>query len=819
VGFAGIAYSFNDSSDSYKDLIAKKGNAFTGRDALNYKLTTSLFFVLALLPWLVLPLDLISVLLITTEIALFYVYSFSPFRLKERGVYGLVCDALYAHVIPATLATYTFLLAVGLPLDQYILLFLGIITWQFISGFRNIISHQIVDLDNDKVSKTNTWALTVGLQKSIIILKVSITLEVLAFLGFLVILFNFNNYTILCYFIYTIGALFAFAKAKHDNKTKIFTNIFLDDFYIKYLPIIVLLHITTIPTVVTGVLLIHILLFPNFIKNLFKYILNKIKNNSLTRTLFNSLYNENNYTYKLLKHVLLVLFYTILFVIIYYGIEKLHLDSQQFFFIQNLISKLLIVIIVIHGVSFFIFNKKTTLETIKVFIFQKSSAYNLAVFRILFFLFTIMNLVGPYIDSLKAWTYLPKTSQVSLPGISWLMKVIPISPAIYETMVWLAISISILGILGFKTKWTLKIFLPIAFYLWAVPCFYGKLNHNQIMLWIPIILAFSPCSDVLSIDNYIKKIKRNYITPRHATKYGFPLAAIWMHLGIIYCFSGFHKLWDTGLYWALSDNIINQIQLEWVENYDIILGYRVDKYPILLKAGALILIIFEIIYPIFLLKPFTRWLNFTGAWILHLTAGFLLNIDFVNLRMMHFSLINWVNVKKTIKSYIKFKKTTPQSEAPYAQISLNKLLKKPSYLIPLLLLAMNVLYGFAGINSWPFSAYPAYSAVVKDEISIIKLEACDSDGQLIDCKDLGKQQQFRWENIRPFEERIAETYNANDSTALRLQLKNYWELWANNVKGLENVTVVTMYLEKTKIAPELRNEILSSDYLGKVNIK
>jgi hypothetical protein len=74
------------------------------RDAPKYKLFHIPVFVLALLPWLVLPLDLILFADYNRNGSFLY-YSFSRhFRSKELRVYGLVYDALYAHVIPATLA-------------------------------------------------------------------------------------------------------------------------------------------------------------------------------------------------------------------------------------------------------------------------------------------------------------------------------------------------------------------------------------------------------------------------------------------------------------------------------------------------------------------------------------------------------------------------------------------------------------------------------------------------------------------------------------------------------------------------------------------
>ena len=435
--------------------------------------------------------------------------------------------------------------------------------------------------------------------------------------------------------------------------------------------------------------------------------------------------------------------------------------------------------------------------------------------RIIFFFFVSGTLLKG-MDSAVAWTYLPETARVGLPYIGWLIKIIPISPEIYNYIRWIGVVLAISGLIGFQTKWTLKLYIPIAFYLWAVPCFYGKLNHNQIMLWIPVIFAFSRCSDVCSVDALIKRFRKRWSAPKNSFVYGLPLTIIWIHLAMIYCFSGFHKLWDTGLYWGLSNNIINQIQLEWVENYDMIVGLRVDRYPTLLKFGAVGIILFEIVYPLFLIKPTTRFINFIGAWSLHLTAGYLMNIDFVDLRRAHFSLINWSRVK----SLKVFKKKLITTRAPYNQkyFKTKALVKHPVFYPGLILVIGNFICGFIGINSWPFSAYPAYSGIVEDTVKVIRIEAYDNRNRLIDVKALGKAQVFRWENIRPFETAIADLYQKQDSLAVQLKINEYWELWRSKVSGLEKIKKVKMILQTTPLTPEKRHVILDTQELGAITI-
>ena len=147
-GFAGMGYLFNDLFDIEKDTIAGKRNFLAGKSGLFILALFLLSSLFVLVPWLFLPKSWISFVLIATQFVLFIVYSVPPVRLKERGVAGIIADALYAHGVPSVLAAYTFALAAHylFPLTDILLLF----AWQTISGIRNILLHLAEDIEADK---------------------------------------------------------------------------------------------------------------------------------------------------------------------------------------------------------------------------------------------------------------------------------------------------------------------------------------------------------------------------------------------------------------------------------------------------------------------------------------------------------------------------------------------------------------------------------------------------------------------------------------------------------------------------------------------
>lgn len=810
LGFAGTAYLINDYSDKEPDLVSGKQNFFSTRLYKHFFVYLLFFVLIALLPWLYLPIDKLSIFLIALQFTSYILYSFRPFRFKEKGVLGLLCDTLYAHVIPAILAIHTFYLIIGERLIDHIDIVLVVVVWQFFSGMRNIYSHQYEDLNNDLKSSTNTWVTNFSYENRNRIYKTLIALEVLSFISFLFVVAPDFILLPITYLLFLITRWLVFAKSREDLNPKAFTNILLDEFYIKWIPILILISIIPQKTSVSIVLILHLIFFPHGIATIFKSFIKNSKLLNFLNAMKFLLFEEKVGFWRVwFRHIMVLVCYLSIFIGVYFTLAHYISDFEPFFFYQRLLSIGFLIVLCLHGVSFFFFQKEDTVHKIKGLVFHKSTALNLAIFRIIFFLFVIDSLY-PFsnLNSLKAWSHRPKSSMVSLPGIGWLMELIPVSPVLYEAAIYAGLFLAVCSMLGLGTKYVIKIFIPVAFYIWAVPCFYGKLNHNHIILWVSIIMAFSKCADVLSIDALFRKsfLKNGRNT---SCEYGIPFAFIWIQLALIYFFSGIHKLWDVGLYWALSENLVNQVMLEWVENYDVVLGFRIDDYPIVAKMGAVCVVLFEILYPVFLLSSRTRWINLIGAWVLHLSAGYLLNIDFLSLRKTSLSYVNWTSIFRKKKLRL----SEHNGLSLQAPVHYTNYLRKTVFIVPLILVAGNFCCGLMNISSWPFSAYPSYTSIVHDEVELLEFYAFAKSGTAIDIKAMGKQQNFRWENIRIFENEIAELHHAKGSST-EVALQRYWQLWENNISEAEEVDCVDFYIEVTKLKPELREVVIKREFVG-----
>lgn len=283
IGFLGFGYLTNDLSDQEKDLLAGKLNSTSNLSRLQVISLFILFSIFAFCPWIYLPTDSTSLILILSELVLFFVYAFPPFRLKERGFLGILCDAMYAHVVPGILASWTFYLIGQKDFDNFGYFIILLVVWQFFSGIRNITSHQFADFENDIASNTQTFATKIGKEKTYSILKnVFLPLEVLSFIGFLIFVYFEVDLLIPGIILFIPGAISKFKKsqlASNETKVKQFTNEFLDRFYIHWFPYVILLTLLLGSHFYWWIIILHILtFFP--LRNKFSQIRSKIRSSN-----------------------------------------------------------------------------------------------------------------------------------------------------------------------------------------------------------------------------------------------------------------------------------------------------------------------------------------------------------------------------------------------------------------------------------------------------------------------------------------------------------------------------------------------------------
>lgn len=269
-GIAGFGYFMNDLSDREEDQKAGKFNVLIGMHPAAITGLLLLFLALAVLPWVVyFPANAVTLSLLGAELGLFMLYSLPPFRFKERGWLGVLCDALYAHGLPAVLAAFTFYYLGDQQWPDMLpyLIFLG--GWQFWLGGRNILLHMRSDLDKDKNTGTQTLAVKLGAYRlDNILQKVVFPLELGFFVGFYVLMTLWMDWWALVGIYYYFFVWYKTGYVNQVDWPATFAGrltIFLDDLYVLWIPVMVLVGLVMKDGWYAIGLLAHLLLFRNVV--------------------------------------------------------------------------------------------------------------------------------------------------------------------------------------------------------------------------------------------------------------------------------------------------------------------------------------------------------------------------------------------------------------------------------------------------------------------------------------------------------------------------------------------------------------------------
>lgn len=261
-GFAAFGYLVNDWADKEQDKLAGKKNHIGKVSSLTGVLLIVAFWLVGILPWIWLPSHILMVGLLILETALLLMYSLPPIRLKERGVFGVLADASYAHVIPAALIIFMF----GGFVHSWWLA-ISILVWQAAMGCRNILIHQLQDLKKDELSGISTFIGKVGFSggKSFV-LYVLLPLELIA-VGITLFLLagaNIWAYAILAAFLLVKAVVvnhFYLMHADEDRHLR-YTKSIINNTYDEWLPLVLLTWLAVFIDVKYAFLLIaHILVF------------------------------------------------------------------------------------------------------------------------------------------------------------------------------------------------------------------------------------------------------------------------------------------------------------------------------------------------------------------------------------------------------------------------------------------------------------------------------------------------------------------------------------------------------------------------------
>lgn len=491
------------------------------------------------------------------------------------------------------------------------------------------------------------------------------------------------------------------------------------------------------------------------------------------------------------KGMFFLFFFIFSWLVGYFLLDKLSTLYFKFSYYELIYSRAMLIALLI----FLVYNGIHKYEKI---LSKKGSSINLSIIRILYFGFIIIGI--PFnLKTFKNYTLsfkdITSTQIEKLPITGFFWKHLPINEDIINVLIILFIITSLLSFLGLFSKYSIIFFSIVTLYLFGIPNFSGKINHNHDFIWIPAILAFGGCGDSLSIDSLIKNKFKNIKINMYGKKYNHTIIALWLMLGICYFFPGFWKIWNTGLDWALSDNIKNQLYFKWntLSNWQPI--FQLDKLPILYKLSGLFTLIFELGFIFAFPQKKLKLVFITSGLIFHVGTGIFMNIFFISFFILLLGLFEWdkILIRKTKTSeYV------------------HEINPKLFYIISLMLIIGFSIFGILRIDSWPFSCYPRFDNIASPYTQSVDAKICSVNNE---CRWLSKnkvREKFRPERIAYWENEITKMENVNIKTMQALdQLHNCYiqtELFNRNDSIIKYYKITQWFHPDSSIHQEFIGE-------------
>lgn len=353
-----------------------------------------------------------------------------------------------------------------------------------------------------------------------------------------------------------------------------------------------------------------------------------------------------------------------------------------------------------------------------------ASPFNLAVFRIVTFLYIFIRARR---INLEYYLGLPVELRVPPPGYEAWFHLIPLDPATAHTARLCLMILALMASAGLLTKISAWTATALSLYVFLIPVMFGKIDHgHHHMVWFMLLLAASPCHHALSVDKLFaslrgRKLKGESAAGSH-TQYRLPFCFAWLLFGLIYFFPGFWKVWYTGWYWAFSDNLINRMREMWYLR-EIAPPLGIDRFPLLIHLGAFGAILFELTAPLMILTPAGRLIFAAAGMTFHLGVRMFMLIDFSVLYCYYFILIDWHGLLERITGRQKSVKIETEQEP-----------RRQPVLIACgcLLIAAHLVCGFRHITSWPFAHYPTFRNYRKLEHNKVVIQAVFPGGRTRD---------------------------------------------------------------------------------------
>jgi hypothetical protein len=137
-----------------------------------------------------------------------------------------------------------------------------------------------------------------------------------------------------------------------------------------------------------------------------------------------------------------------------------------------------------------------------------------------------------------------------------------------------------------------------------------------------------------------------------------------------------------------------------------------------------------------------------------------------------------------------------------SKTALNHQFSKISFFSGVVLLNINFIFGMFHIDSYPFSSYPSYSAIIPDTFKMIRFEPNNLNQTV---HEVGLKNHFRWEDYGWLENNLIQDFEKGKNVKKRIQ--DYWDIWVNRNPQLQVCDTIEVNIVERPVAPKGQNQI------------
>jgi hypothetical protein len=222
--------------------------------------------------------------------------------------------------------------------------------------------------------------------------------------------------------------------------------------------------------------------------------------------------------------------------------------------------------------------------------------------------------------------------------------VTPSGMTILKVVMVVSLLLSTAGLLTVVS--TKSSFLLVLFYQGLLRSF-GHFNHDEMLgLYCLAVLAFTPCGDEFSLDQWWNKKQ----VTRPAFAYAYPILLMQLLMAWVYFSSCLIKLRVGWLNYLSPDNLPSLAIYHSLDNlHDTAfrLAFWLPQIKAYLPVLVGLVLLWEFLFPLAVFFPRLRWWILGGGVVFHLATLFFMNIFFPHQLALYLLFVNWDRFRKS----------------------------------------------------------------------------------------------------------------------------------------------------------------------------